>query len=111
VAPFVLIERNTQFPPDRFYDIGAFIKDGWSFGLYPPYTHDDGEVIEVDSVGTCYLIPAEVYRRGARYAPVGDEVEHLSLMAQARVMGYRVFACRDIVVKHACLPRFGLKWH
>jgi len=110
VAPFVLLERNLRFPPDRFYDIGGFIQDGRRFELYPLYC-EGGDLVEVDSVGSCYLIPAEVYRARGRYAPIGDEVEHVSLMAQAREMGFRVYARRDVVVRHAYLPRFGLPWN
>jgi len=110
VAPLVLIERNLRFPPDRFYDIGGFVQDGKRFELYPPYC-EGGDLVDVDSVGSCYLIPAEVYRARGRYAPIGDEVEHVSLMGQARGMGLRVYARRDVVVRHAYLPRFGLSWN
>lgn len=107
VAPFVLMEPNRIYGSGRFYDVGGFVKDGKGFDLHPPYC-DGGDLVEVDSVGSCYLIPADVYRLGARYEPEGDEVEHVSLMRSAREQGYRVFARRDVTVLHAYLPRYGV---
>lgn len=110
VAPFVLMEPNEWFGSDRFYDVGGFLQDDTPLMLRPPYC-EGGDLVELDSVGSCYLIPAEVYRRGARYAPEGDEVEHPDLMAQARAMGYKVYARRDVIVRHAFLPYYGLDLH
>jgi len=110
IAPFVLIEKNGLFPPERFYDIGGFVQDGQRFSFYPPYCAG-GNLVELDSVGSCYLIPAAVYRRGARYNPIGDDVEHVSLMEQARKMSYRVFARRDMTIFHAFLPKYGERLH
>lgn len=110
VAPFVLMEPNELFGANRYYDVGGFRQNGKDFTLDPPYC-EGGDLVKLDSVGSCYLIPAEVYRRGARYAPKGDEVEHPSLMAQARVMGYNVYGRRDVIVRHAFLPYYGLDLH
>jgi len=110
VAPFVFMEPNPIFPARRFYDVGGFVKDGEGFNLYPPYC-EGGDLVELDSVGSCYLIPAHVYREPCRYTPRGNEVEHLSLMAQAREMGLKVYARRDVIVRHAWLPRFGVDLH
>jgi len=110
VAPFVLLEHNHQFRPGRYYDVGGFRQNGKDFGLDPPYC-EGGDLVELDSVGSCYLIPAEIYWMDARYRPRGDEVEHVSLMAQARAMGYKVYARRDVVVRHAFLPYYGLDLH
>lgn len=104
VAPFVLIEGT-----ERFYDVGGFQQFGCWFDFTWPHCLG-GTVCEVDSVGSCYLVPAEVYRRGARYQPRGNNVEHLSLMRQARGMGYRIFACRNIIAYHADLPLWGQDW-
>ena len=108
MAPFVLMEPCWQFGAHRFYDVGGFVKDGGGFDLWPPYC-DGGDLVELDSVGSCYLVPADVYRRGARYEPEADEVEHLSLMKQARGMGYRIFARRDVTALHAYLPKYGVQ--
>ena len=102
-APFVLIEGS-----DSYYDVGGFntLKDEW-FSPAPPYIGDPRDIVEVHSVGTCYMIPADVYRLGGRYEPVGNEVEHLSLMRFARSQGYRIFAQRSLEVRHAYLPDWG----
>lgn len=105
VAPFVLIEGT-----ERFYDVGGFQQFGSWFDFAWPHCLG-GAVCEVDSVGSCYLVPAEVYRLGARYAPRGNHVEHLSLMRRAKEMGYGVFACRNTVVYHADLPKWGQEWN
>ena len=110
VAPFVLMEPNEWFRADRFYDVGGFRQNGKDFSLFPPYC-EGGDLVELDSVGSCYLIPAEVYRWGARYSPVGDEVEHPSLMKAAREMEFKVYARRDVIVRHAFLPYYGLDLH
>lgn len=110
VAPFVLMEPNEWFGADRFYDVGGFLQDGRPFMLRAPYC-EGGNLVELDSVGSCYLIPAEAYRWGARYAPKGDEVEHPTLMAQARAMGFKIYARRDVVVRHAFLPYYGVDLH
>jgi hypothetical protein len=106
VAPFVVMEPNRLFGDCRFYDVGGFVKDGKGFDLHPPYC-DGGNLVEMDSVGSCYLIPVDIYRIGARYEPEGDEVEHVSLMRSAREKGYQVFARRDVTVLHAFLPKYG----
>lgn len=75
--------------------------------MFPPWFDQTGPVIELASVGCCYLIPAHVYRRGVRYAPPGipGPVEHWSVMRQA---GLRVCARTDVRVIHAWLPDYGL---
>ena len=105
VAPFVLIEGSEQF-----YDYGGFTQNGKLFQQWPPYC-EGGPVVELDSCGTCYLVPAWVYRLGCRYAPEGDEVEHLSFFRCAREMGLGVIGLRDVIVRHANLPKWGESWH
>jgi hypothetical protein len=105
------MEPSWQFGPSRFYDVGGFVKDGQGFTPWPPFCEDMGKVIDVDSVGTCYLVPAEIYRAGVRYSVQRDEVEHLSVMKAAKKMGYRIVARRDIAVLHAYLPKYGVRLH
>jgi len=108
-APFVLIEGT-----DRFYDYGGFVRNGACFSPTPPYTDAEGlaaGLMEMDSVGSVYLMPAYYYTAGCRYAPDGDEVEHRSLFRQARDSGCRVFADSHITAYHANLPLWGEEWH
>lgn len=106
VAPFAMLDKW----PNRFYDIGGFIEMGSRARMWPPYFDQDGDVIELDSVGCCYLAPAGLYRDGVRYSPPPTDyyVEHWSVMQAAKRRGYRVCALRDVQVIHAWLPDYGL---
>jgi hypothetical protein len=73
-APLVLMAgdpneaaRPDGFGPGRFYDIGGFVENGRWARFTPPYFDQPGPVYELDSVGTCYLINADLYRHGARH--------------------------------------------
>jgi hypothetical protein len=93
-----------------FYDTGGFVDLA---GQYADFVHGIGgqeDEVEMQSVGCVYLAPAELYRQGCRYAPVGNEVEHLSFMRQARALGTRVLATRKLNVTHAYLPKYGEAW-
>lgn len=105
VAPYVLIEDSNQF-----YDYGGFVRHGLQFAQFPPYTDAEG-IVEMDSVGTCYLVPAWVYENGCRYRPEGDEVEHVSFFRQAEYYGLSVVADSTLIVRHANLPKYGENWH
>lgn len=117
VAPFVFMETLDARRPAGmenggwFYDTGGFIQDGRDASAWPPHFRGNTRLMELDSVGCCYLAPASLYRAGLRYNPNGDDVEHKSFMAAARERGVKVLATSEIVVKHAYLPRFGEAWH
>jgi hypothetical protein len=99
IAPVPLIEGS-----DRFYDVYGFVKmDGSRVEKpYPPYPN--GEMM---SVGTCYMAPASLYHAGARYATTPGHTEHYSVCRKAA----RVGVTSDVVVYHANLPTWGLKWN
>lgn len=105
-APFALLDKW----PNRFYDIGGFIEKGNRARMWAPWFEQTGAVIELDSVGCCYLAPAALYHDGARYQPPPTDyyVEHWSVMQQAKRRGYRILALRDVRVVHAWLPDYGL---
>ena len=118
-APLALLKDTREYGQDRFYDIGGFIEKGRSARPYPPYFEQRGAVVDLDSVGCCYLAPAALYRIGIRYEPPpmdrwvtadGTEyrVEHNSVMWQARALGYRVCCLTTARAVHAWLPDYGL---
>lgn len=116
VAPMVWVERVGDGPASIpvggwFYDTGGFQQMDGSFADFGEGVRGNGEEVEMRSVGCCYLAPAGLYRRGMRYRPVGDEVEHLSFMREARKAGATVWATRRANVVHAYLPRWGEQWH
>lgn len=118
-APLALLSPTSGLGADRFYDIGGFVEKNRSAGMYPPYFEQQGAVIDLDSVGCCYLIPAAVYRAGVRYEPPPCDrwatdgrteyrVEHNSVMEAARRLEYPVRCLTTATAIHAWLPDFGL---
>lgn len=118
-APLALLVDTSPYGKDRFYDIGGFVERGRSARAYPPYFDQTGDVIDLDSVGCCYLAPAALYRSGARYEPPPQDrwvtqdgteyrVEHNSVMGEARKRGYRVCCLTTARAIHAWLPDYGL---
>lgn len=115
VAPMAVLDpspaRLRVFPEvERFYDIGGFIEQGKRCRLNPPWFDQDGAVVELDSVGCCYLAPAALYHAGVRYKPPATDyyVEHWNVMREARKRGLRIIALRDVRCVHAWLPDYGL---
>lgn len=108
-APMAVLSPSSGFQ-DRFYDIGGFIEHGQRANMYPPWFQQQGPVIELDSVGCCYLAPAWLYRDGVRYSPPPTDyyVEHYSVMQQARARGVRIVALTGVRAVHAWLPDYGL---
>lgn len=105
-APFVTLDGCGE----RFYDIGGFIEGGRRFSMAAPFCRAEGAVVELDSVGCCYLAPAWLYQEGVRYqAPPTDYyVEHWSVMREAARRGVRIVGLRDVRAVHAWLPAYGL---
>ena len=79
-APLVIMEGDASSPPSgrgfgpgRFYDIAGFVEQGRWARFTPPFFDQPGPVFELDSVGCCYLVNADLYRHGARH-----ELDHAS---------------------------------
>lgn len=119
-APLVLIEPFGQSSDGLFYDVAAFIESGrpvYSAGPHfgnvrhePPFFHSAAEVVECDSVGCSFLIPADVHRSGVLFEPT-PFTDHFPIMVQAKKMGLRIACARTVVAYHACLPKYGERWH
>ena len=132
-APFVLMEGETDetsradgFGPGRFYDIGGFVEDGRWARFTAPYFDQAGPVFRLDSVGSCYVVNADLYRHGAKHeidpaskalleaevewpsdaiernqaGPANSFTEHYSVCAAARSAGLPVRAFADLVARH-----------
>ena len=106
-APMVVLDHQ----PDRFYDIGGFIEKRRRARMAHPWFDQQGDVIDLDSVGCCYLAPASLYRDGVRYAPPPTDyyVEHWSVMREAVRREYQIRALTTATAIHAWLPDFGLE--
>ncbi|HSI10044.1 MAG: hypothetical protein ACAH89_05375 [Rariglobus sp.] len=67
-APFVFMsDTRCAAGSPAFYDIAGFVENGRWCCSSPPYFQQPGPVYDLDSVGCCYLVPAELYRLGARH--------------------------------------------
>lgn len=109
-APLVTLEDQGE---DRHYDIAGFIeREGgpWS-RVHPPWFDQPGPVVELVSVGCCYLACADIYRAGARYAHTDGYVEHYAVGTFARAMGRPVRADTRIRAVHGWLPKYGEENH
>jgi hypothetical protein len=115
-APLPILDpspgRLLAFPRrDRFYDIAGFIEQGKRSRMFQPWFDQTGDVIELDSVGCCYIIPASLFQDGVRYSPPSTDyyVEHWSVMRAAKRRGMRIVALTTVQVVHAWLPDYGLE--
>lgn len=108
-APAVTLAAPGQ--PDRFYDILGFVEAGQGARLFPPWVRQPGPVVELDSVGCCYLAAAEIYRAGARYLDTPGYTEHYAVCAAARAQGRRVCADLSMRAVHAWLLDYGEDLH
>ncbi len=133
-APIVLMAGNPDEPPSnsdgfgpgRFFDIGGFVEGGRWARFDPPYFDQPGPVFDLDSVGSCYLVNAELYRQGARHTadpksaqlvaegnawppdavsrnqsgPANAYTEHYSVCQFTREKGLPVRAFGDLIALH-----------
>jgi hypothetical protein len=112
VAPYVFIEDNPWWPWKRFYDIDGFIdSNNTKFNFVPPYNPSEGDVkTNVNSVGTCFLIPAEIHKK-ISYDINDTRLDHVGFFEKARNLGYKILVDPAIEVKHAFLPKYGEQFH
>jgi GT2 family glycosyltransferase len=137
-APLVLMEGDVSEPlsnkygfgPGRFYDVAGFVENGRWARFTEPYFDQPGPVYELDSVGSCYLLNADLYRQGARHEidfaskkfllddcvwqedaiarnQSGSAIcfsEHYSVCEFTRRAGLPVRAFADLVACHEKLP-------
>jgi hypothetical protein len=106
-APMLVLEGT-----DLYYDTYTHIQaGGHPVSATEPYFRAQGPLQEMECVGGCYLIPADVYK-AVRYEPhAGLGMEHWSLMQWAKAHGHEVFVTEDVQVQHAFLPAWGEAFH
>ena len=101
-APLVLLEGTGQF-----YDIGSFIQNGyWAHAEYPYFDITK----PVEGVGCVYIIPADIYRDGVRYAPTPGYTEHRPVMLAALQRKIPIQVRLDTVAWHAELKKYGMRY-
>jgi len=120
VAPYVFLEDNDTWPFKRFYDISCFIdSSGDNFDYKEPYN----PWMEVDHrlgteqalhpcncVGTCFLMPASIYKMGVRYDPLDERNEHIPFFEEVKERGFAVWATALVEIRHAFLPKYGINF-
>ena len=131
-APLVIMEGEIGyvtpdgFGPGLFFDIAGFVEDGRWASFKEPYFRQAGPIFELDSVGSCYLVNADIYRNGAKHevdpatrtlleaggqwlpdaikicqsGPAIAYTEHYSVCAFAKRNNLPVRAFADLVAKH-----------
>lgn len=119
-APMVFIDKT-----DLFYDTLGFIETGHRLLRNKPYFRilNGSNLVELDSVGCIYLIPASVLRK-SRYASLPyDEsqghwsisrtghTDHWPVMQAAAQQGVKIACLKTEIAYHANLPEFGEIWH
>jgi hypothetical protein len=117
-APAVTLDRWK----DRFYDIGGFLERRGGCLAFTrmdlPWFDQPGPVVELESVGCVYRVPADVYREGATHhvveddaSPLGAWSDHYSVCRAALAMGRKVRADLSVRAVHAWLEDFGERAH
>ena len=102
VAAGVWIEGTNQF-----YDTYAFRDLADKFF---PTSFPHVGLVEVHSVGTCYLVASRLYSEGkVRYR--GGDSENVTFCQAVRQLGEKIYADFSIRVEHANLPNYGCQWH
>jgi len=102
VAPAVYMEGMQ----DRWYDIAGFVEDGQWANLYPPHFKQETPVVALDSVGAVYIVPADIYRDGAKHEFVEGYTDHYSVCEFARRTGRSVLCDMRISTYHADLSKY-----
>lgn len=103
VAPAVMLGGT-----DSWYDTWGFIDQSGTFvNLKPPYFNYPKPVVPMSCVGTMYLMPADLFREGARYEPIKGFVDHMSICMFARKTGRKVLCNTGVVIQHPRLDDFG----
>lgn len=83
--------------PISFYDVYAYVKDGINFVKQPPYhLAVNGGIIDMDSVGSCLVMRAELARR-CRF-PEADVI--VGFCRQVRESGAGVWCDTGLRVQH-----------
>lgn len=107
VAPMLLIE-GTNVYYDTYTHIEAW---GRPADPHPPYFYSQENLVEMQCVGGCYIIPAEIFKT-TRYQPYGGPgMEHYYLMEAARRQNYKIYVTRNVKIYHANLPAWGEEFH
>jgi glycosyltransferase involved in cell wall biosynthesis len=95
-APLALNHDGTYF-----WDTWAFRKDGKRFNQQPPFCESDEflhvGLTEIDSAGTCLIMPGEIARNKSFYPSTDEAVEFCN---NVRTVGHKIYTHPDWRVYH-----------
>lgn len=122
IAPMVLQEDKNDPGKsegvEKWYDTMGFIeKEKRHASFYKPFFSHEGPIVELESVGAFYIVPADVFRAGARYDSPGEMrdlanfTEHYFICQAAKEMGKRVICDMRLKVYHPHLEEYGERPH
>lgn len=133
IAPIVCIENFQTYGNSYFYDTLAYRKDGKMFMHWFPYVNNGydfkNKIVEVDSVGTCYLCKTEIYNindfqhynvmkcykenenKVLNIYTGENDSEQVEFFNRAKEKGYKILVDFNIKITHINLEKFGLIWH
>jgi hypothetical protein len=133
-APILLMDgepgsglNGDGFGPGRFFDVAGYVEGLRWARFEKPWFDQPGPEYSLDSVGGCYVVNAEIYRKGARHVadpyslefirkdlkwsaetvkmnqkgPANCFTEHFSVCQWAKQNGFPVRAYSDLVARHA----------
>lgn len=105
VAPAILGEGELS---NQWYDTWAFVEEDGTYVRHEvPYFTNRHVVVSLACVGTVYIVPAEVFREGAKYIPVESLPDHYSVCNFARKSGRKVLCNTGLIVRHPKLSDYG----
>lgn len=105
IAPYPYVYLHNE-PCKLFYDTYVFRKDEHRFHpLYPP--RNNGEIIQLDSVGTCLLVKREAFIE----TPYDNPYPHMRFCDESREKGYEVWGDPSTIVWHLDIVRMDLPRH
>jgi hypothetical protein len=135
-APILLMDGESDpgnlsgwggFGPGRFFDVAGYVEGLRWARFEKPWFDQPGPEYSLDSVGSCYVVNAGIYRKGARHTadpysldfirrdlkwsaetvemnqkgPANCFTEHFSVCQWAKRHGFPVRAYGDLVARHA----------
>jgi glycosyltransferase involved in cell wall biosynthesis len=95
-APLVFLEGEGE----RFFDTAGFVENKIWCKIYRPFFKQEGPIYNLESVGCIYLVPANIYRDGAKHTITQGFTEHMSVCLFAIKQSLPVQAFDDLIAIH-----------
>ena len=111
-APMIFIEDFRKYKNTYFYDILAFKHNSRNFGHLYPYVlgMQTTNILEVESVGTCYLCNSEIFKNDVWFDSDIGMSEQVGFCSEVRKQGYKVCVNPNVSVLHCNFEKYNLKF-